>query len=273
MKLKTYFFIAVFFAGLCLSIAQVKLSSWNIQHLGKSKSDQSISYMADLLKDFDIVAIQEVVAGPGGAQAVARLVDALNRKGAKWDYRISDPTQSSPYSSERYAFLWKPSKVEVKNKAFLDQNYVREIEREPYVIRFIYENKNFTLFNFHAIPTKKQPETEVKYFKNYPELYENEYLIFLGDFNLPESRTVFNPLKKMGYLTAHKNQKTSLRTKCDINKNNDCLSKVYDHILFPSEKINVIDSGVVHFYKDFEDIKMARKISDHIPIWMEFDLN
>ena len=39
--------------------------------------------MAKTLQDFDVVAIQEVVAGPGGAQAVANLADALNRSGAK----------------------------------------------------------------------------------------------------------------------------------------------------------------------------------------------
>lgn len=273
MKLKLYLFSLLFFVGMFLSIAQIKLTSWNIQHMGKSKSEETINYMAHLLKDFDIIAIQEVVAGPGGAQAVARLADELNRKGAKWDYHISNPTKSSPYSSERYAFLWKPNKVQLRKKAFLDQNFVNEIEREPYIIQFSYNNQNFSLFNFHAIPTKKQPETEVKYFKNYPELYSNECLIFLGDFNLPENHTVFNPLRKMGYTTAHNNQKTSLRTQCDVNEENDCLSKVYDHFLFHSEKINLIDSGVILFYEDFEQIKEARKISDHIPIWMEFDFN
>jgi hypothetical protein len=36
-----------------------------------------------LFEDY-IIAIQEVVAGYGGAQAVAKLADELNRKGSKW---------------------------------------------------------------------------------------------------------------------------------------------------------------------------------------------
>ena len=40
-------------------------------------------FMAETLRDCDVVAIQEVVAGPGGSQAVAKLADELNRKGAK----------------------------------------------------------------------------------------------------------------------------------------------------------------------------------------------
>ena len=88
---------------------QVRLCSWNIQDIGKSKSDLEIGFMANTIKDFDIVAIQEVVAkDPGGAQAIARLADALNRMGSKWDYTVSSPTSSSAYKSERYAFLWKP---------------------------------------------------------------------------------------------------------------------------------------------------------------------
>jgi endonuclease/exonuclease/phosphatase family metal-dependent hydrolase len=85
--------------------SQTKLLSWNIENLGKSKSDKTINYIANALRDYDIIAIQEVVAGYGGAQAVARLADELNRKGAKWDYVISDPTSSSAYKTERYAFI------------------------------------------------------------------------------------------------------------------------------------------------------------------------
>jgi hypothetical protein len=33
----------------------------------------------------------KVVAGYGGAQAVARLTNELNRQGSSWDYVISDP--------------------------------------------------------------------------------------------------------------------------------------------------------------------------------------
>lgn len=271
MKQKLSIFILVFLS-FQLAIAQVNLASWNIQHLGKSKSEDNIAYMAEILRDFDIIAIQEVVAGPGGAQAVARLADELNRKGSKWDFKISDPTKSSPYSSERYAYLWKTNKVKIQGKAFLDQNFVDEIEREPYVIRFSYKDETITLFNFHAVPTKKQPEGEVKYFRNYPDLYPDETLIFMGDFNLVDHHTVFNPLKNKGYKLAFDGQKTSLKMKCDTQKENDCLSKVYDHFIFPSKKLDVLKKGVIHFYKDFEDIKLARKVSDHIPIWIEFEI-
>jgi endonuclease/exonuclease/phosphatase family metal-dependent hydrolase len=151
--------------------SQIKVISWNVENLGKSKSDSTITYIANTLKNYDVVALQEVVAGYGGAQAVAKLAEELNRKGSKWDYVISDPTTSSAYKTERYAFLWKTSKVKKIGEAWLEKKYSQEIDREPYYCTFKYNEKAVTLVNFHAITKSKQPETEIKYFKFLPLEY------------------------------------------------------------------------------------------------------
>ncbi len=249
--------------------AQAKLLSWNIENLGKSKSDSTIMYIADTAKNYDIIAIQEVVAGYGGAQAVARLADELNRKGTKWDYTISDPTSSSAYKTERYAFIWKTSKIKKIGKAWLEQKYHLEIDREPYFCTFQYEDKQFTVVNFHAITKNRQPETEIKYFKFLPDEYPDLNLIFVGDFNCPQSHTVFNPLKKMGYQSILVGQKTSLKKEC---KENVCLASEFDNMYFNTSKIKYLNSGVIPFYKSFNSLKEARAISDHIPIWFEFSV-
>ncbi|MGM1055744.1 MAG: endonuclease/exonuclease/phosphatase family protein [Bacteroidota bacterium] len=266
LKTRLLFIFLLFFSNLL--IAQVKISSWNLQNFGKTKTEAEINFMANTLKDFDIVAIQEVVAGYGGAQAVAKLADELNRKGAKWEYVVSDPTQSTPYATERYAFLWKTASVKQVEKAWLDQNYVAEIDREPYMMDFSYKGKPFTLVGFHAIPKKKQPETEIKYFKFLPGKYPGKNLIFLGDFNVPQSHTVFNPLKKIGYLPVLVNQKTTMKMKC---VGEECLASEYDNIFYNSKTLQVLSSGVVLIYKDFPDMKAVRRISDHLPVWAEFE--
>lgn len=237
--------------------------------MGKSKSAEEVAFIAKTLRDYDIVAIQEVVAGNGGAQAVARLVDELNRTGFQWDYMVSNPTQGGVYSSERYAYLWKPSRVKLHKKAWLDIDCIEEFEREPYFITFKYKNDYFTLVNIHAIPKSKQPETELKFLKLYPKLYAEENFIFLGDFNLSESHTVFNPLKSMGFIPALVNQKTSLKMKCN---GQDCLASEYDNIFLDSRVFRIVKRGVNLFYNTFSDLKSARKISDHIPVWVEFDV-
>jgi endonuclease/exonuclease/phosphatase family metal-dependent hydrolase len=95
-------------------------------------------------------------------------------------------------------------------------------------------------------------------------------LIFAGDFNCPQSHTVFNPLKKMGYQSILVNQKTSLKKEC---KNGKCLASEFDNIYYNDCKINSLNSGIISFYKNFNSLQEARAISDHIPIWLEFSLN
>lgn len=252
-----------------LLYSQVKLISWNVENLGQSKSSTEIKFMAETLKSYDVVALQEVVAGYRGVQGVAKLADELNRTGSKWDYVVSDPTSSSAYKTERYAFLWKTSAVKKIGKAWLEKTYTLEIDREPFYSTFEHKGRLFTLVNFHAITKNRQPEREIKYFKFLPDLYPNLNLIFVGDFNCPQSHTVFNPLKKMGYVPLLIAQKTTLK-KQEIN--NEYLASEFDNIFY-SSKVAKIDGSVVHFYKTFATLAEARKISDHIPVWIEFSLN
>jgi len=253
-----------------LSFAQTKVLSWNIQNFGKSKSDVHLDYIAKTISTYDIIAIQEVVAGNGGAQTVAKLAGILNQKGSKWDYKISDPTSSSSYKTERYAFIWKTNKAKLKNKPWLEKKFSLEIDREPYFATFEINKKTITLVNFHAITKNKQPETEIKYFKFLPNEYPDLNLVFLGDFNCPEKHSVFNPLKKMGYDSVLKNQKTTLKHTC---KNGICLASEFDNIFYKTLNLKVVNSGVIKFYEDFDSLQTAKKVSDHIPIWVEFSLN
>lgn len=252
------------------TFSQVKILSWNIENLGSSKSDSIIVFIANTIKDYDVIVLQEIVAGDGGSQAVAKIASELNGKGSKWDYVVSDPTSSSAYKTERYAFLWKTSIVSKVGEAWLEKKYNLEIDREPYYCTFQYNNKQFTIANFHAITKSKQPETEIKYFKFLPSEYPNLNLLFVGDFNCPQSHTVFNPLKKMNYNSVFINQKTSLKKEC---KNDDCLASEFDNIWYNSNKISIDNSKVIHFYNLFNTLKEAREISDHIPITSEIVIN
>ncbi len=262
------FTVLLFFLASTL-FSQVKIMTWNLKNVGNSKSETEINYIAKVIKEADIVAIQEVVTNPSGAQTIAKLAEELNRKsGAKWDYSISDPTKSSPYRSERYAYIWKTSNVKLVGKPFLESHYAEEIEREPYMATFKYKQKEFTLVSFHALPTKHQPETEIKYLRFLPEKYPAHNLIFVGDFNLAESHSVFNPLKKLDYQPMFTKQKTSLKQKCI---GDDCLASEYDNVFLPVKVFISCSTKAIHFYKDFETIKEANKISDHIPLLVEFE--
>ena len=222
----TLFFFTV------LSFSQSKILSWNLENFGKSKSDSELNFIANTIIDYDIIAIQEVVAGYGGAQAVAKLADILNQKGSKWDYTISNPTSSNnSHKIERYAFIWKTNKAKLKGNAWLEKKYHLEIDREPFFATFEINKKLITVVNFHAITKKMQPETEIKYFKFLPNEYPDLNLVFAGDFNCPQSHTVFNPIKKMGYSPILQNQKTTLKQEC---KGTTCLASEFDNIFYLS---------------------------------------
>lgn len=268
-------YLSIFFIFLLLSSFSrqsgktIHICSWNLMDFGRSKSDAELEFIANTIKDFDVVLIQEVVAGdPGGAQAVGRLGELLNRTGAKWEYRVSDATSGeNSYKRERYAFLWKPSALTLVGHPWLEIQYTNEINREPYYATFRSGSREFTLANFHAITKSMQPETEIKYFKFLPAEYPTLNLLFCGDFNLPQSHTVFNPLKKMGYLPALTGQKTSLKQSC---AGDDCLASEFDNFFYNSNKIEKASAGVIHFYRSFPDLTAARKITDHVPVYLEF---
>ena len=77
-KKHTLFLLSSLFFSLFIN-AQVSICSWNIMNLGKSKSDSELEFIAKTINNYDIITIQEVVAGNGGAKAVSRLVSILNK--------------------------------------------------------------------------------------------------------------------------------------------------------------------------------------------------
>jgi deoxyribonuclease-1-like protein len=262
-------FLLLLFCLFCLYLnAQVKIGSWNLCDMGKSKSPESIKQMADILKEFDIVALQEIVVGPEGALAVAHLTDELNKTGAKWSYAVSNPTVGDRQKRERYAFIWKPSTVTQIGKTWLDNHYSQEVEREPYFCTFCYNQKEFTIVNYHAITKRMQPETEIKYFKFYPEKYPNLNLVFTGDFNCPQSHTVFEPLKRVGYTSALTKTKTTLKRKCT----DDCTASEFDNFFYNTKFATATNGGAIEFYKTSATLDSARELSDHLPIWMVLTL-
>ncbi|GAA3778003.1 endonuclease/exonuclease/phosphatase family protein [Corallibacter vietnamensis] len=250
------------------------IASWNIRDLGKTKNDQEILQIAKIIRDYDIVALQEVVAkDPGGAKAVAKIADELNRMGSKWDYRISDPTKSpSVYISERYAFLWKTSKVKLTSRAFLDSELEDKCFREPYIGKFQLKNGDepFYVINFHSRKFNDNPEQEIIFFKDYPKRLKSDRVLIVGDFNLNENHEVWDHLYYIGFKSALKNTKTTLKTKC---KKKNYLNYSIDNIYFPSSNIEMLKSGSNDFVNDCYNLQSARLLSDHLPVYMEFLVN
>ena len=246
--------------------SQTTLLSWNIRDFGKTKDDSEIEKIADIAKEFDIVAIQEVVAGYGGAQAVARLAGVLNRKGAKWDYVISDPTHSPPYKTERYAFLWKPHKIKALGRGRLVAELQDTVYREPFEMTFSKDKKIFKILNYHSRKYYDKPEEEIAALIQYIELQETP-TILAGDFNLSEKHRVFIALYLQHYKPAVKDKKTTLKRKC---KEDEYLSHSIDNIYLPAKQIEIEKGEVIDFVGNCNKLTQARALSDHLPVVVFF---
>lgn len=250
--------------------SSVSLVSWNIQHLGRTKTEAEIGAIAQILRGYDIVALQEVVAkDPAGAQAVARLADALNRTGFQWDYQVSDPTRSSsPYIRERYAFLWKPSRVRQVGRASLDRELQDVVEREPFIASFRRRGEDavFHVINFHSRPYNQQPEKEIIHFLTYPQRFGSDRVLLAGDFNLDERHSVWEPFYELGMKSALKNSPTTLKRKC---MESQYLNHAIDNIYF-YPGIRKTAAETIDFVGTCENLEQARRISDHLPVFMVF---
>lgn len=250
--------------------SSIQLVSWNIQHLGRSKSDEEIWQMAQILRHYDIIAIQEVVAkDPAGAQAVARLADELNRMGAKWDYQVSEPTKSpSSYISERYAFIWKTSKVKMRGRAYLDE-FVEDIfYREPFIGHFRSKKskQDFIIANYHSRKHYDEPAYEIVHFIDYQKRFKTDRVIIAGDFNLTADHQVWKPLYHKGFSNAMYEKPTTLKRKCDKG---NYLNHAIDNFYYLGG-IQRISAAPIDFVGACENLISVRKLSDHLPILLEF---
>lgn len=272
MNIRLFFIWIVFLLIAATATPQeLVVVSWNIKDFGQTKNEEEINFIAGQLRDADIVALQEVVAGYGGAQAVARLADELNRMGARWDYRISDPTDSPKYYTERYAFLWKPSRARLIGRPALEKQLAGRMAREPYVALFRIGEHNLHIVNFHSVPWNKNPEGEAQYLELFPQLYPDASILFTGDYNLPDDAPVFDRLKSRGYRPVLRGQPTTVRRSNGFDTGEYLLHPI-DNIFFDTMRLHLLKGGIIDFVRQFESLKEANRISDHVPVWGRFEI-
>lgn len=255
-----------------VSFQSLTVLSWNLKDFGQSRDDKEIKLIAQEIRDADIVAIQEVVAKhPGGAKAVARLADQLNRMGAKWDYRISDPTHNkSPHKRERYAYLWKTSKVTITGgRPQLISELATKVDREPYQIQFkTKQGEILTMLNYHACTHKKHnPErAEIDAISEWVLSQSFENVIWCGDMNLLIDDIAFSKILSSGYSSVLNGEKTSLKMKC---KKGNYLSRAEDNVLYKLSTLDYQGGRVMDFVGDEDcgDVSWKRtSYSDHLGV-------
>lgn len=244
------------------------LVQFNACNFGRSKSDAELVFMAKMFCTTDLIAIEEISTSNFGAQAVAKLSDELNRTGGKWDYAVSDSTHESN-GRERYAFLWRSDRIEAfPHKPILVKQFAGDLEREPAKMTFRIAGKIFEVFSFHLVPTNKNPLNEVEVLGVNPEIFSGQNCFLVGDFNLgnKELNQVFE--RQLNF--QHQIEgKTSLKKK---NSKGNYRKSEYDNIYLRGN-FQLCQAGILDFVPLCPSLKEARKISDHLPVFVEFVLN
>lgn len=254
-----------------------RYGQWNACNFGEKKmkkkvvvngKEVSVIYqMAQTVKNLDILVIQEVSTSDFGAKAVAMFADELNRTGSKWEYIVSDRTSGD--GSERYAVLWKTSAVSfiVRPNSGLDIALSSVLDREPYHAQLKMKSKNLNVYSFHLVPTAKNPENEARLVEAHASVFDKDYAILSGDFNLGH-KVLDKHFEGIMSLKHQIEGKTSLKTK---EKNSEYLHQEYDNI-YTGKKIKVNNTAIIDFVKNIGDLEEARKLSDHLIAYIEFEM-
>lgn len=167
------------------------IGSWNIRAFddGIPRMDESYHYIAEIIGNFDICAIQEVKTD---LNPLRRLVNLL---GHSWDFFVSDVSTHKGGNNERMAFVYNTNRVFFRNligEIVISKEDLIEgeqIARSPFFASFQAGWFKFSLCSAHivfgddlglrAAEIKVIAETLVKRAKS-----EDQVHIYLGDMNI-----------------------------------------------------------------------------------------
>ena len=272
------------------------IGSWNIRHFGavheswRDKPDRpkrnlrSLVYIAEIIKRFDVIAIQEVKADTSG---IRLLLDEF--LGPDWGLIVSDVSAGSKGNNERLAFLYDKRRVtpsglagEIVLPPEAGGDPTNQFDRTPYIVGFQTVGERFALLTAHIRYGRRSSDRlgEIEALSRFiaDEIRdrataggEEKNLIVLGDFNIDDrgDNPLFKAFVSTGLVVPSQllNLKTTYSTK----------PKYYDQIAWFMGNLDLLSNdraGVIDFagavYRDYGLRQMSFRVSDHFPIWVEF---
>ena len=272
------------------------IGSWNIRNFGAvheqwsentaspKRNLRAMAYIAEIVKQFDVIAIQEVKSD---TFALRLLMDKF--LGSDWGVIVSDVSAGSKGNRERLAFIYDKRRVtpsglagEIVIPPTAEGDPQQQFDRTPYIVGFQSAKERFALLTAH-IKYGKKPTDRLNEIKTLSEFVateirdrakqggEEKNLIILGDFNIDNrgDNPLFQAFVSTGLVVPAQllNLKTTYATK----------PKFYDQIAWFMGNIDLPSSGqagVIDFadavYKDLTLNQMSHRVSDHFPVWVEF---
>jgi len=241
------------------------ICSFNIKIFSnESRNDEDLSYITDILKDYDVVAIQEL----RDKEIISRTISMLKEKGFSYGYDISK--QVGKKIKERYAFLYRNDKVNLIKRGRLYQEKNDEFIREPFYATFKAGNFDFTIITILASPARRSEiiELERVYQKIQDEDPNEQDIILCGDFNFSPNDVGFDKLKSISTMThlIKPPTKTTIYDKRSVD--NFWFQEEYVREFTGGHGITYFDETIFNNDDKFAEIA----VSDHRPIWAIFDI-
>lgn len=250
----------------------IRVASFSIQAFGEDKLKQApmVDILVRILRNFDIVAIQDIQCQHD--DLLAALVEFINEKGSHYEYAIGPRLPEAP-GKEQLAFIYDRESVELNRaQMYTMQDPENWMRREPLVAQFRVrgpaqdEAFTFTLVNVHVDPQAIIREINILdnvYKAVRDDGLEEDDVILLGNFGVDDRH--FGEIADIsGMVCVISGQAT-----------NTAMSAQLDNLVFSERTTTEYTGrhGVFDFRKEFGLSKeLALSISDHMPVWAEFSI-
>ena len=259
-------------AGPANPSSTITIATFNIQVFGTTKlaNAQVRDILVHTIRQFDLVAIQEVRSKDDSV--IPEFVKAINADGSRYDYVIG-PRLGRTNSKEQYTFVFNTQRIEVARSSVVTLNDPQDLlHREPLVARFRAITNppeagfTFWLMDIHTDPDEVPQEVDALADAFQAVVHADpgeDDVILLGDLNADE--TQFGRLGKIPGITWIVPRSTTTNTRGN---------HTYDNLLFLEHSTTEFTGrwGVVDMRRAFNlSLEDALKVSDHLPVWAEFD--
>lgn len=250
----------------------ITIASWNLKNIGPSKLNdpERIDVIVDILKNYDIIAIQEVKDIT--LQLPQQLIDKMNMDGSNYNVVASDRVGRNVF--EQYLFVYDDDKIDAipSTEGYgIEPN--DEFEREPYYAMFRAGNFDFYLFTIHTKPSAvatEIPALRTAYIDLQNNTPDEDDIILLGDFNgkapgvTAGSYITIDAIAQIPNIIFTINEETNTRG-----------GRAYDNIIFQGNYTTEYSgsSGVSTFWLPYGlDEDQGFAISDHKLVWAVFNI-
>lgn len=270
----------------------LNLATWNIREFGKTpRLKASLHYIAEILGQFDLIAVVEV------RDNLSELAEVLRILGPYWRAVFSDYITDAGGNRERIAYVYDKraavftglaAEADPPRKKTKSGEYLPAISwwRSPYLASFRAGSFDFVLITAHIrwgsgdearlAPLKLLAEWIDRRAKE--KYTDDKDIILMGDFNIP---AVGDPLYRA--ITGKGLQMPE--PLLGLHGTNLAEDKRYDQILhypvFTQSFTNA--GGALDFYAGdhkalFPGVKMSKaeftyQLSDHLPLWVQLNVD